>query len=159
MENVKVTEHSSFEHIHNLVLSWEHKGARYHIWENDKKKIIYKNPPNDIKYGDVGYFRTGKLNSTAKANAPMLAEARRIAVEQGLYEKAADDLRKKKEDEENQRLASIALQQKKEAAEEMYEALMDFPMLLAPATTAWGKQVQEWWQEKAHAALAKAEGR
>ena len=37
------------------------------------------------------------------------------------------------------------------------EALKDFPMLLTPATTAWGKQVQE-WQDKALAAIARAEG-
>ena len=44
------------------------------------------------------------------------------------------------------------------AAPEMYEALSEFPMLLAPATTAREKRVQE-WQNKALAALAKADGK
>ena len=43
------------------------------------------------------------------------------------------------------------------AAWELLEALKGFPMLLTPATTAWGKQVQE-WQDKALAAIARAEG-
>lgn len=44
------------------------------------------------------------------------------------------------------------------AAPELLDALNSFPMLLSPATTAWGKQVQE-WQDKALPAVAKAEGK
>jgi hypothetical protein len=44
------------------------------------------------------------------------------------------------------------------AAPELLEALKAFPMLLVPATSAWGRQVQE-WQDLALAAIAKAEGR
>ncbi len=40
---------------------------------------------------------------------------------------------------------------------DLLEALKAFPILLSPATTAWGKQVQE-WQEMALAAIAKAGG-
>jgi hypothetical protein len=43
------------------------------------------------------------------------------------------------------------------AAPELLDALNSFPMLLAPATTAWSRQVQD-WQEKALAAIAKATG-
>lgn len=43
------------------------------------------------------------------------------------------------------------------AAPELLKVLNSFPMLLVPAKTAWGKQVQD-WQETALAAIAKATG-
>lgn len=44
------------------------------------------------------------------------------------------------------------------AAPELLVALKAFPMLFVPASSAWGRQVQE-WQDIALAAIAKAEGR
>ncbi len=44
------------------------------------------------------------------------------------------------------------------AAPELLEVLHAFPMLMVPATTAWGKQVQD-WQDTALAAISKAEGK
>lgn len=43
-----------------------------------------------------------------------------------------------------------------ELCKEMLEVLKTFPMLLVPAKTAYGKEVQD-WQEKALSVIAKVE--
>jgi hypothetical protein len=53
----------------------------------------------------------------------MISEARKIAAEQGLYAKAAQEKQRKEEEYAASQRAAVILQKKKEAAEEMYEAL------------------------------------
>lgn len=104
------------------VLSWEADGCRYHIWDHDKE-ILYKNPPLSLERSQVGYFRTRHLDPTAKTNAEMLVEAKRIAIAENLYEKEAQRIAQQAEDERQKHVAAIALKRKKDAAEFMYETL------------------------------------
>ena len=128
MENVRVTDHSfaDWESKKNIALSWEHEDARYHLWERDPD-ILYKNPPlkNDgTARGpyDPGYFRARKLDARTRKNAVMIAQARRIAEEQGLYAKATRDKTEQLQAEKDSRNARIALNRKREAAEALYDA-------------------------------------
>lgn len=101
------------------VLQWESDGCRYHIWDHDNT-TLYK---NSIESRSPGYFRTRHLDQTAKANAEMIAEARRIAVAENLYEKESQRIAQQAEDEQQKHVAAIALKRKQAAAEFMYETL------------------------------------
>ena len=56
MENVTVRMTSR----RSTALSWEHDGARFHIWE-PTPDVLYKNPPEGTVYKGEGYFPTRKL--------------------------------------------------------------------------------------------------
>jgi hypothetical protein len=105
----------------STTLSWEHDGARFHIWE-PIPDVLCKNPPEGTVYKGEGYFRTRKLNPSAKVNAAMIAEARATALANGLYEKAKEQKAQEKALEEQQQRDAIALQKKKDNAEVMYAA-------------------------------------
>ena len=121
MENVTVTDHGSQLDSTNLALSWDHDGARWHVWEQDPS-VLYKNPPLGVGRRKAGWFATRELDATNKVNAALIRKAREIAVQAGLYEKAAEDKRQKAEAEAVERQRLIILHQHKEAAEELYAA-------------------------------------
>ena len=121
MENVTVTDHGSMPGYTNIALSWTHDGARWHVWEQDPS-VLYKNPPLGAMLRGKGWFPTRKLDATNKVNAAMVKNARDIARQAGLYEKAAEDKRQKAEAEAVERQRLIILHQHKEAAEELYAA-------------------------------------
>lgn len=155
LENVVINESS-----YGVCLRWETGGFRYHFWLTppswDKKiNCIFKNPPNGIKPHDARYFPTRKLDVTAKANAAMLAEAQRIAKEQGLYEKAAEAKQQEEAEEKAKQEAAIILSNKRKAAEEMYEALMEAVLYIGPTQ----RPAPEELYTKITAALAKADGK
>ena len=119
MTNVAVSLNDSFAEI---CLSWEMNGFRYHIWSHDPA-VLYKNPPLGVEYKKPGYFPTRKLDATVRANAQMINLARIYAREQRVADKTkAEMLAKKAEDDEARRIHYDA-RCKREAAEEMYEAL------------------------------------
>lgn len=140
MENVSVKDHGS--DAPNLALSWEHSGARYHIWEHSPK-VLYKNPPAGTTYKGPGYFHTRRLNSDAKSNAAMIAAAREIAAKENLYLKAAQEKRREKEEEETRHRDAIVLKQKKDRAEAMFAALEKIASLW-PDPGMCGELVPEW---------------
>ena len=121
MENVTVTDHGSQLDSTNLALSWDHDGARWHVWEQDPS-VLYKNPPLGVGRRKAGWFATRELDATNKVNAALIRKAREIARQAGLYEKAAEDKRQKAEAEAVERQRLIILHQHKEAAEELYAA-------------------------------------
>lgn len=123
MENVTVRMHG-----HCTALSWEHDGARFHIWE-PIPDVLYKNPPEGTVYKGEGYFPTRQLNLSAKVNAAMIAEARATALANGLYEKAMEQKAQEKALEEQQQRDAIALQKKKDRAENMFAALQNIASL------------------------------
>jgi hypothetical protein len=118
MENVTVREYGSI-----MALSWEHKGKRYHIWTNSPDRVLFCNPPESVKYKGPGYFQTRKLSQSAKANARMIAEARKIADREGLWEKAKQETQREKDREAEENKAAIALKAKRDKAEVMHAAL------------------------------------
>jgi hypothetical protein len=94
-----------------LSLSWEHEGARYHVWlkitepydisrgELNQKPTLFKNP---LK-GSADQFHTRRLDPTKKVNAAMI-EAARSQVD---FKKALQDSNtKQQEDDENSRPGS-----------------------------------------------------
>ncbi len=140
MENVKVTNHGDiYEHF---ALSWEHGGARYHIWDNEPK-VLYKNPPNGTVHRGPGYFPTRQLKSDAKVNAAMVAKAREIAQREHLYEKAEEDKQREQETYEQARRDAIVLQKKKDRAEKMFAALQNIASLW-PDPPNCAELVPEW---------------
>ena len=71
--NIKVSIYNDNATL--FCLSWEHDGARYHVWldrhtytiERDpaynRRPTLYKNPPHGVHLGMDGYFRTCKLDA------------------------------------------------------------------------------------------------
>ncbi len=137
MENVTVRMHG-----HCTALSWEHDGARFHIWE-PIPDVLYKNAPEGTVYKGEGYFPTRKLNLSAKVNAAMIAEARATALANGLYEKAKEQKAQEKALEEQQQRDAIALQKKKDNAEVMCAALETIAALW-PDPSMCAELVPEW---------------
>jgi len=120
MKHVAVTlNEDTFEIV---CLSWEKDGDLYHVWTHDPT-TLYKNPPLGVKYGDEGHFQTRKLNATAHVNAQMIGLARVYAREQGTVEKAKAEMIAAKATEDEKNRLAYAQHCKREAAEELYEAL------------------------------------
>ena len=70
--NVKVSIYNDSATL--FCLSWEHDCAHYHVWvdrhtymiEPDpayKRPTLYKNPPQNVRVGMDGYFRTRKIDA------------------------------------------------------------------------------------------------
>jgi hypothetical protein len=71
--NVKVSIYT--DDATTVCLSWEHDGARCHVWidrhsstiEADptfkRQPTLYMNPPQGVRVGMDGYFRTRKLDA------------------------------------------------------------------------------------------------
>ena len=102
-------------------LAWTADGFQFHIWSN--APTLYKNPPEGAEYGKPGYFETRHLDATARTNAQMISDARTIASVQGAAEKAKAALLQKKAEKDEANRISYAKHCKREAAEEMYDAL------------------------------------
>lgn len=149
IQNVDVADHGSSPKYSRIALSWEYGGARFHLWESDKEKVLYKN--SIAQRYQPGHFETRKLNPSTTTNARMIAEARAIAEREGLYEKAAEKMRAKEQAEEAARTARFVKMQKEQAAEEMYALLtkLRYEMIVA----GWTKAVREW-----DAIVARVEG-
>jgi hypothetical protein len=93
--NIKVSIYNDNATL--FCLSWEHDGARYHAWidrhtytiEADpgykRRPTLYENPPQDVRVGMDGYFRTRKLDARKHGSvATVLAHAKCT----GLFEAA-----------------------------------------------------------------------
>ena len=139
-------------------LRWESGGFRYHIWEHTPE-TIFKNPPDAVQHRGPGYFPTRQLNPASKNNAAMLADARRIANEQGLYDKATDAERQRRRRESRETQAAIILSNKRKAVEEMYDAL-EFALaeLSNMTTTQFSQGKDKAIRERIREVLAKADG-
>ena len=123
IENVEVLLNEKTFEVKCLL--WTADGFRYHTWTHSPE-TLYKNPPKGAERGKPGHFNTRTLNATNRVNTSMIAKARAIAEEQGAVEKAkATLLQKKAEEAETNRIA-YAKHCKREAAEEMYDALKEF---------------------------------
>ena len=71
--NVKVSIYN--DDATTFCLSWEHDGARYHVWIDrhsytiqadptfKRQPTLYMNPPPNVLPGMNGYFRTRKLDA------------------------------------------------------------------------------------------------
>jgi hypothetical protein len=71
--NVKVSIYN--DDATTFCLSWEHDGARYHVWIDrhsytiqadptfKRQPTLYMNPPPNVLPGMDGYFRTRKLDA------------------------------------------------------------------------------------------------
>jgi hypothetical protein len=87
-------------------LSWEHDGARYHVWidrhsytiEADptfRRPTIYMNPPQSVRVGMDGYFPTRKLDARKHGIIDtVLAHAKRA----GLFEAAIAKVKARERD-------------------------------------------------------------
>jgi hypothetical protein len=93
--NVQVSIYSDNATL--FFLSWEHDGARYHVWidrhtytiESDpsykRRPTLYKNPRHGVRAGMDGYFRRRKLDARKHGIVDtVLAHAKRA----GLFEAA-----------------------------------------------------------------------
>jgi hypothetical protein len=125
IENVKVSLNE--ETFAVACLSWEADGFRYHVWTHTPE-TLYKNPPEGAEYGkpETGYFNTRKLDANAHVNAQMISEAHAIAAVRGAVGKAKDALLQKKAAKDEANRIAYAKHCKREAAEEMYDALKEF---------------------------------
>ena len=141
-------------------LRWEEESFRYHIW-NHTPGTVFKNPPYGVESRQPRYFRTRHLDATKKANAAMVAEAQRIAKEQGLYESATEAKRQEKAEEEAKQKAAIVRHNKTKAAEEMYTAL---ELVLKDGCHCRNTEDKDWHGDHClipliRAAIAKADGK
>jgi hypothetical protein len=91
---------------------FELDGARFHIWLNAATgelqhgvgTTLYKNPPLGTAYKARGYFETRQLDSSAKVNAPLIAELfERVNFDKAREEFLAELKRKRDKREEEQR--------------------------------------------------------
>lgn len=70
--------------------------GEYRLGHSDyAPSILYRNAPLNVdgthkSRHDAGFFETRRLNATAKANAPLVAEALRRAEAEGLFEAAVE---------------------------------------------------------------------
>lgn len=93
--NVKVSIYNDDATL--FCLSWEHDGAHYHVWIDrhtytiepdpafNRRPTLYKNPPQNVRVGMDGYFRTRKLDARKHGIVDtVLAHAKRA----GLFEAA-----------------------------------------------------------------------
>ncbi|HEX5426551.1 MAG TPA: hypothetical protein VFW94_23590 [Candidatus Acidoferrales bacterium] len=119
--NVKVVDYG--EQHPNVALQWQSDGFRFHVWENEPN-VLFKNPPLDVARNNHRYFHTRRLDARSKTNAAMIALARQIATRLGLYEKAVQEKQEEAESQERKRQAAIALNRKREAAEDLYATLI-----------------------------------
>jgi hypothetical protein len=89
--NVKVSIYN--DTATTFCLSWEHAGARYHVWidrhnytiEADptfkRRPTLYMNPPPNALPGMPGYFRTRKLDACKHGIVDaVLAQAKRAGL-------------------------------------------------------------------------------
>src|SRR5262249_26628752 len=89
--NVKVSIYN--DNATTFRLSWEHAGARYHVWidrhnytiEADpsfrRRPTLYMNPPPNVLRGMDGYFRTRKLEACKHSIVDaVLAHAKRAGL-------------------------------------------------------------------------------
>ena len=149
LENVEVSLNEETFAVNCLL--WTADGFRFHVWMYSPE-TLYKNPPKEAEYGKLktGYFNTRKLDARALVNAQMIAEASNIAAVQGAVEKAKAALLQKKAVQDEANRISYTKHCKREAAEEMYDALKEIVDTLSPEDFAH-------WTEKARAAIAKAD--
>jgi hypothetical protein len=93
--NVKVSIYNDDATL--FCVSWEHDGAHYHVWvdrhtytiepdpAHNRRPTLYKNPPQGVRVGMDGYFRTRKLDARKHGIVDtVLAHARRA----GFFEAA-----------------------------------------------------------------------
>jgi hypothetical protein len=103
--NVKVSIYDDNAMLFSL--SWEHDGARYHVWidrhtytiEPDpgykRRPTLYKNPPQDVRVGMDSYFRTRKLDARKHCIVDtVLGHAKRT----GLFEAALAKVKPRERD-------------------------------------------------------------
>ena len=103
--NVKVSIYN--DTATTLCLSWEHDCARYHVWidrqsytiEADptfqRRPTLYVNPPQGVRVGMDGYFRTRKLDARKHGIVDtVLGHAKRA----GLFEAAIAKVKARERD-------------------------------------------------------------
>ena len=149
LENVEVSLNEETFAVNCLL--WTADGFRFHVWMHSPE-TLYKNPRkrSTASRPKTGYFETRQLNANARINKQMIAEASNIAAVQGAVEKAKAALLQKKAVQDEANRISYTKHCKREAAEEMYDALKEIVDTLSPEDFAH-------WTEKARAAIAKAD--
>lgn len=97
-----------------ISLSWfDADDYRYHIWADrdgtfNNPQTLFKNRDNgSLKTYDPGYYRCHHLNVNAKANAAMIAEAKRIAEQADMLKLADATFAAKETAEQAERIERI----------------------------------------------------
>ena len=102
--NVKISIYNDNATL--FCLSWEHDGARYHVWIDchsytieaapfKRQPTLYMNPPPNVLPGMDGYFRTRKLDARKHGIVDtVLAHAKRA----GLFEAAIAKVKARERD-------------------------------------------------------------
>jgi hypothetical protein len=87
IENVHVTTQS---YSQSYCLSWDAKGARYHVWLNRETRglqdnTLFKNPPLGVEHRGPGYFPTRRLDASKQSGTEMIALAWEAATTLDLF--------------------------------------------------------------------------
>ena len=103
--NVKVSIYNDSATL--FCLSWKHDCAHYHVWIDrhsytiaadptfQRRPTLYVNPPQGVRVGMDGYFRTRKLDARKHGIVDtVLAHAKRA----GLFEAAIANLKARERD-------------------------------------------------------------
>jgi hypothetical protein len=103
--NVKVSIYN--DTATTLCLSWEHDGARNHVWMDrhsytieadptfQRRPTLYVNPPQNVRVGMDGYFPTRKLDARKHGIVDtVLGHAKRA----GLFEAAIAKVKARERD-------------------------------------------------------------
>jgi hypothetical protein len=103
--NIKVSIYNDNATL--FCLSWEHDGARFHVWIDrhrymiepdptyNRRPTLYKNPPQNVRVGMDGYFRTRKLDARKHGIVDaVLAHAKRA----GLFDAAIAKVKARERD-------------------------------------------------------------
>lgn len=135
LQNIHVFIGSSFSA--EYALGWEKDGLCYHIFLSRPARelrkqifdrpefVVYKNPPNGVKYKDVenGYFPTRHLDLKAKQNWIDYQEAYNYAIEHKLFEVAEADRTAKNEAEHLESMQRQRTARLQKAGPALYDAL------------------------------------
>jgi len=153
--------------ISDYSLSWEHKGARYHVWLSGDgqfalRPTLYKNPPITVEHRGPGWFSTRRLDVSVTKNHLMIQEALLIAKQSHLFEAADAKLDAIEAEHVQKAVEATRLARIKDNAPELLEALkaltdLDPPCPFPPSDGRYKEWFALW--ERVVAAIAKAEGR
>lgn len=113
------------------------EGARYHVWfDTETFKVdptLYHNPPEGLKYGEEGYFRTRKHRIDSVFGKGMVEALFETMNREGLIGKARREQQEEDRKASEQNMAAGAAQRVKEAAPDLLAALRE----LRDAFTEW----------------------
>ena len=126
ISNISVSTYSGSS---QYAIGWHDKeGNRYHVWlervtRERQNDILYKNPPNDVKYKGEGYFPTRRLDVTSKSHFGtfqyVMAEATRLQ----LFEQKEARVKAGEDAEAARNRIAYVERCKKEAGPVLYAAL------------------------------------